>query len=326
MSARPQAIDRLRTAGRRSAVAFTLIELVVVVAIISVLLGIVLPAVGRMWAERKHADAVNKLRGAITVARRMAMSPEHDEVGLLFVRDRLEDVQRIFLIERKPVEDTTDGNRLARDRFVIVDDRDYTVPAPMRAVPRYVVETGQGGEEYLEFSDEELADESFPGSPGVEWDEGQRHRNYFTIVFNGQGRLVEGRNVLIHDAAPDNGGGSARFGDRTGLPLPDRDDEPITQYFARDSRKGDRKLPIDQTGTQPPLTDLAVDAGGGSTVAINFPSVDGLLLYDDAVFRRMGEDPSSKREFLIRAGQPLYVAGVSGSVILGPIDENEVAP
>ena len=67
-----------------------------------------------------------------------------------------------------------------------------------------------------------------------------------------------------------------------------------------------------------------MDVADGEPVAINFPSVDGLLLYDDAVFRRMG-DAKSKREFLIRTAQPIYVAGASGLVILGPIAENEVA-
>lgn len=319
----PIARQRVRLAERRPVVAFTLIELVVVIAIIASLLGVVLPAVSRMWDGRKQGDAVNRLRGAITVARRMALSPNHDEVGLLFVRDRLHDTQRIFLIERKPVTDTIDGNRIARDRFVIVDDRDYTLPAPLRVVPRYVVHT-DGADQHLEFSDDELIDESFPGADNrtLLWDEGQRHRNYFSMIFNGQGRLVVGRNVLIYDTAPS---GFSRFGDRTGLPVPNEPDEPVIQYFARDSRKGDpKKLPIDQTGTQPPLTDLVVDPADDPPVAINFPSVDGLLLYDDAVFRRMG-NAQSKREFLIRTAQPLYVAGVSGLVILGPIAENEVA-
>ena len=313
--------QRVRLAERRPVVAFTLIELVVVIAIIASLLGVVLPAVSRMWDGRKQGDAVNRLRGAITVARRMALSPNHDEVGLLFVRDRLSDAQRIFLIERKPVTDTINGNRIARDRFVIIDDRDYTLPAPLRVVPRYVVHTG-GDDAHLEFSPVELTNDSFPRPDGqINWDEGQRHRNYFSMIFNGQGRLVVGRNVLIYDTAPS---GVSRFGDRTGLPVPNEPDDPVIQYFARDSRKGDRKLPIDQTGTQPPLTDLVVDPADNPPVAINFPSVDGLLLYDDAVFRRMG-NAQSKREFLIRTAQPLYVAGVSGLVILGPIAENEVA-
>ena len=317
----PIARQRVRLAERRPVVAFTLIELVVVIAIIASLLGVVLPAVSRMWDGRKQGDAVNRLRGAITVARRMALSPNHDEVGLLFVRDRLSDAQRIFLIERKPVTDTINGNRIARDRFVIIDDRDYTLPAPLRVVPRYVVHTG-GDDAHLEFSPVELINDSFPRPDGpINWDEGQRHRNYFSMIFNGQGRLVVGRNVLIYDTAPS---GVSRFGDRTGLPVPNEPDDPVIQYFARDSRKGDRKLPIDQTGTQPPLTDLVVDPADNPPVAINFPSVDGLLLYDDAVFRRMG-DAQSKREFLIRTAQPLYVAGVSGLVILGPIAENEVA-
>ncbi len=319
----PIAPRRMRRAARRPAAAFTLIELVVVVAIITALLGVVLPSVTRMWDGRKQGDAVNKLRGAITVARRMALSPNHDEVGLLFVRDRLHDTQRIFLIERKPVTDTIDGNRIARDRFVIVDDRDYTLPAPLRVVPRYVVHTG-GADDHLEFSLDELIDESFPGADppqSREWDEGQRHRNYFSMIFNAQGRLVVGRNVLIYDTAPS---GPSRFGERTGLPVPE-EDEPVKDYFTRDSRKGQTKLPIDQTGTQDPLTDLVVDTANNSPVAINFPSVDGLLLYDDAAFRRMGV-AKSKREFLIRTAQPLYVAGASGLVILGPIAENEVAP
>jgi hypothetical protein len=56
-------------------------------------------------------------------------------------------------------------------------------------------------------------------------------------------------------------------------------------------------------------------------VALNFPSVDGLLLYDDSVFNEF-TDEEEKREFLLSTGAPLYVNRMTGSLIRGPAGEN----
>jgi len=64
-----------------------------------------------------------------------------------------------------------------------------------------------------------------------------------------------------------------------------------------------------------------VDGGGK---AINFVSVDGLIIYDESAFKDLPASlPTEKRNFLLRTGQPLYVSRATGSVVVGPLGENQ---
>ncbi|MCH8250929.1 MAG: hypothetical protein IID36_00600, partial [Planctomycetes bacterium] len=276
--------------ARRPAVltAFTLVELVIVIAVIIVLTAVILPSVTELWAERKLADAENTLAGSLMTARRNALLADRGESGLLFVVDP-DGVQTIYPIEhqnQKNPNTQTEYVLASRHRFVILDKQALTLPSPIRVVPRYAVLPGTGDDEdnWLRFSAEELADNKFPepamngpGPAGDEYQEGQRHRNFFTIVFSNDGQLLVRRDVLIVDADADADG----FGDRTGLLV----SNPIQYGPQRSEGAG---TDIDPENTEfPVIGDLIVD-GASDLRAVNFPSVDGLLVYADSVFNRLG--------------------------------------
>ncbi len=65
---------QLRLAAHAATRAFTLIELMVVVAIIILLVGIAVPAVGPALNTSQQAQAIQQLTGAITIAQARAMS------------------------------------------------------------------------------------------------------------------------------------------------------------------------------------------------------------------------------------------------------------
>lgn len=312
---------------RQSAIAFTMVELIVVVAIIALLLAIVIPPVNSMWEQRKISTAENNLRGALSVARRRAITPGQGESGLLFVVDE-KGTQRIFHIQQQAVRDAeqynaTVGALIAQDRFVILpDDRESTLPPPMRVVPRSAVEHQDGPNAPYTYDDDELTNNVFPVPATVTYDEGQRHRNFFTMVFSTDGRLLKARNVLIVDEDKDADG----TGDRTGFGVGETD-----KYFTIESISGGEPAPIDPDGGRRLKNLICVgllpdgSPTGQPIIAINFPSVDGVLLYDDSLFN---QQPTrlAQREMLIRTAQPLYVAGPTGNLVRGPIGENVVPP
>ena len=165
------------------------------------------------------------------------------------------------------------------------------------------------------FSPAELANNNFVNPP-EDADIGQRHRSFFTIVYrSSDGRLLSQRDVLIQDfdAEPDGVGDIA--GVHVGI---DEDDAEVAQYWPQD---GDplNLDPIPPFSRTVPtlLTDDRTNHGG---VAINFPSVDGLLVYDDSLFNEAGT-PDQKRDFLLRTAQPFYVNRLTGAVIRGPVGE-----
>jgi type II secretory pathway pseudopilin PulG len=301
-----------------------MVELGVVIVIIAVLVTIVLPPVSRMWEARKIATAENYLRAALTIALRRAASPDRGESGLLFVMDAT-GAQRIYQIERQAVRDpanfnATRGALISQNRFVILEDSEYIVPEPMRFAPLWAVRTQDSDNAPFAYSPEELANNNFenPGSTVGSWQEGQRHRNYFTLVFSADGRLLSGRDVLIVDADTDDNG----RGDRTGLTVGE-----AAQYYAVYSTDEEDKLDIDPAGglTLDGLISI-LQAGSGSATAVNFPSVNGLLLYDDAIFGQQ-PTPVAKRDMLLSTARPFYIAGPSGALVRGPIGETrEVTP
>jgi hypothetical protein len=203
------------------------------------------------------------------------------------------------------------GDPAWQNVFVIADEPDQTLPIPMRVVPRYVVDDPASDPDgWLTFSSLELSNNDFANPPaGAQ--PSQRHRSYFTLVYSKEGQLLVARDVLVFDVDSD---GDKR-GDRTKLHV---GPEPAltTDYYARNGTP----QPIDPNGTE--VIAFLVTDSKDDTVAINFPSVDGLLVHDDSLFSGLptGED---RRAFLLRAGQPLYVSRWTGLVIRGPVGETE---
>ncbi len=288
---------------------FTLIEMMVVVAIVLVLLGLVLPAASTLWNDRKRAGAVNTIQGLLMTTRAKAMQAGGAERGFLaFVDDQ--GVQHLVPIEQ-PLDHLPD---LAwQDVFEIAESPDHLLPAPMRVVPRYVVEDPAADPDgWNTFSEEELGNRDFDSLP-TGGNQAQRHRNYFAMVFSPDGQLLVNRDVLIQDKDVD----EDRVGDRTGLRVGPGPPNPLTttQFWARNDEETD----IDPDALEP-IERLIT---GANDMAINFPSVDGLLVYDDSLFSDV--PTAEKRGFLLGTARPLYVSRYTGVVIRGPVGEN-VAP
>ncbi|MCH7720571.1 MAG: type II secretion system protein [Planctomycetes bacterium] len=296
--------------ARRSA--FTLIELVVVAGIITLLLAMTLPALSSMWSQRKEADVQNTLRGVLSSARVQAQ--RHGERGLFFCL--IDGVQKVFPIARDPANPANDPQDVGLtendtiDRFLVVQGDVHTFPDPLRIVPRYVVD--RTGNNWEQWSTSDLINEAYREPRAGH--EPQVHRNFFTMIFSADGRLMPSRNVVIHDPdvlpvnSPDG------FGDRTGLAV-----NTIRQYFAPDGTS--------VAVSQPPgLTDIVIDT---SNDGINFIGVDGILVYDESLFRELipvDEFGTLRQELIIATGRPMYVSRVTGEIIMGPVSENEAPP
>lgn len=321
---------------------FTLVELVVVVAIIAILVAVVVPGATSMWEQRKRADAETLIRGVLMTSRAAAVRETGVESGVLFYLDA-DGVQRMVAIEQDPhclacpAEDPLPSGdipelEVCANVFRVTGERAHQLSRPIRVVPRHVVENDKPGpaDDFVTFSPDELANNDLMNLP-IGSNKNQRHRNYFTLVYSGAGQLIVGRNVLIRD---DHLGGPAT----SGLP-PGRGRGGVTEIeighdIAQGCRKGakvkeywgadDLKKSLDPRpgfGAGGPATVpyLVADAGD---IAINFPSVDGLLVYDDSLFESF-TDPKDKRTALLESAQPFYVNRLTGAVVQGPAGENQ---
>lgn len=313
--------------------------MVVVVAIVLILVAIGTPAVQSMWENQRRIDTLNIIQGMLTTTRAKAIQGREGELGLFFFVDG-NNVQRIASLRRStasrvrqrlednlyPVPPALTNPSLIpayelalRDVFEVTDDRIYTVPTPTRIVPRYVVENEDnkpGSESWDLFSDDELANEVFETLlQGA--DNNQRHRNFFTIIFSGTGEVRPGRNVLILDF--DSQHGNPPTGDVTGLRVgydTAADTPNVVEYFRKDA--------VETTAPIDPINEWAIPFLVGNTddppTAVNFPSVDGLLVYDDSLLKDL-DSPIDKRQALLRTGVPVYINRLTGAIVEGPVGE-----
>jgi len=295
---------------------FTLVELLVVVAIIVLILGIVGPAVTSMWNQRLESQAQIVVAGALQSVQMQART--RGERGLLFYLDG--DAQKIAVIES--AHEVLDGHstttpqatltqpNIVADCFRVMEGMIYRVPSPYRAMPRAVLDTNTLGNEGNTWNDIEVNHEDVFSSPASPAAGNQRHRNFFTVVFGPDGRLRVGRDVLIYD--PDN---------RTGLGT----QEGVHTYYDGGGTDG----PLPQTiapdgGYVATQVDGLVATPGSSPIALNFPCVDGVLVYDESVFKelpRAGPGEQDRRDWAARNGQPYYINRMSGELVRGPVGE-----
>ncbi len=320
-------LNHVRHAGvfaSRRLCAFTLVEMVIVMAIVVVLMTLILPGARALWEDRKLSEAKGTLRGMLMSARARATQGSQLETGLFFFVNE-QGTQQIVTIEQVPEQL---GDIAWRNVFRITKERAYSLPAPIRVVPRYVVldELPSSPDSIYRFSAFELANDNFETPPmGV--DQGQLHRNFFTMVYDNSGQLLVRRDVLIQD--PDEEQEKRPRGDVTELdvgykPKPSPGEPTVLKYFHQDNSKG----PIDPTTTsRPEKIPFLIVGRRDDTTALNFPSVDGLLIYDNDAFDGLGKaaDPAieqAKRDYILRTGRPLYVNRLTGAVIEGPTGES----
>ena len=293
----------------RARSAFTLVELLVVIVVILLAMGIVGPAVTSMWEQRLESQAQIAVAGAVRSVQMQART--HGERGLLFYLDG--DVQRLAIIEpAKAVDDSTHSATITQpnvlaDCFNVAGGMIYRVPPPYRVAPR----TAALAPAESNWQADELNAASLTELSGTN----ERHPNFFTLMFGPDGRLRVGRDVVIHDP-----------GERTGLPRRD----PTREYYDRWANAVEFPRFIDpSTGN---LRDSALDGmvaveDSGGNVAINFPSVDGVLVYDGSVYREMPvaddgtTDPKDRRDFLADQGHPYYVSRLTGNIVHGTVGE-----
>ncbi len=291
---------------------FTLIEMVVVVGLVLVILGLLLPAAGTMWNQRKQSEAENTLQGLLMTTRAHAMANTVESGLFAFVDEA--GAQHLVSIER-----VDKNNPVWQNVFEITGGRDHLLPAPMRVMPRYAVDNPEGVTDgWRVFSAVELANDSFDDPPE---DLTQRHRNFFTLVFTTDGHMTASRDVLILDKDANDDG----TGDRTGIAVGGTTTNPdfpiVTQYYPRDDST---PLPFDPDDPAVGVPDPNVDEDGSAlvtgddNVAINFPSVRGVLVYDDVAFRELLIE--EKRGFVLRESQPFYLSRWTGAVVRGSVE------
>lgn len=312
--------------------AFTLVEMVIVIGIIILLAGLVLPAASQMWRDRKLADAQNMVSGMLMVARAKALEGNAGETGLFFYLDD-QGVQHVAAISQDPgdpANTTWQTESRWHNVFTVSENRTYTLPAPMRVVPRNAVcgEAGSGtacdgyDEKYELFSSDELANNDFANAKiDADHQVGQMHRNYFTIIYSPDGELKVARDVLIRDVDADCNENPGGGGDVTGLHVGTTDCSVpnVMQYYKQDQNN----TPDNICPKNPPQpVDYLVT---NSDIAINFPSVDGLLVYDDSLFNEAG-DAEARRKFLLESAQPFYIQRLTGAVVRGPVGEVPATP
>jgi len=316
-----RSLTRKRNESRGSG--FTLIEMLVVVAIVLIALTIVLPSATALWNQRKVADAENVIQGLLMTARAGSLQAGGADSGLLFFLDE-DGTQEVVSIEADVegrLECAQSPACLAawEKVFRVTERRRQRIPAPMRAVPRYAVDEDMGvPNEY--FSAAELANDSF-ATPIMGVNQAQRHRNYFTMIYSGDGRLLVRRDVLIRDDDLDDVAENGRgIGDRTGLRVGEGPPNVsnVKQYYAQDDKIKD----IGPAGSDLAVPFLVSYNETGKLAAVNFPSVDALIVYDDSIFLGLGP-AEEKREYLVREGLPFYVNRLTGAVVKGPRGETE---
>ncbi|MBU0717963.1 MAG: type II secretion system GspH family protein [Planctomycetes bacterium] len=303
--------------GRCFGRGFTLVEMIVVITIIAVLVAVVLPGVNTMWEGRKLADSETAVRGLLMTARAKALRPSGMDSGLFFFIDN-RNRQRIVPIEQNPEHA---GDVAWENVFRVTADREYSLPPPIRVVPRYAVNDGDNDDPRI-LGEDELANNVL-GETVADSNNVQSHRNFFSMVFSSDGHLQVWRDVLIKDDDIDENG----IGDITGLdvggPNENEPEATVIRYYLQDednaAARMDRLAISDATAQAIPF--LVNDSMEEPENAFNFPSVDGLLVYDDSVFNSLTV-AEEKRHFLLESAQPFYINRNTGAVIRGPRGEN----
>jgi len=277
------------------------------------ILGIVGPAVTSMWNQRLESQAQIVVAGALQSVQMQART--RGERGLLFYLD--DGIQKIAVIEsaRTLLDSSNSANPQITEPNILADCFDvsagmiYRVPSPYRVVPRGVLDTNTPGNERNTWNDVEVNHEDVYTSLGNPAAGNQRHRNYFTVVFGPDGRLRVGREVLVHDPA-----------NRTGLFRQNK----VTKYYDSSGTAVNFPNRVDGKTTKP---DNLVATSTSPSAAINFPAVDGVLVYDESVFKEMplagnaGPGELDRRTWAARNGQPYYINRMSGELVRGPVGE-----
>lgn len=311
----------MRGLGRR---AFTLVELITVIAIIGILLGAVLPGAAKMWSQRNEAGTSNMLRGLLLSARSQAIRTGGR--GLFFYIDE-EGQQRIVFIEADPPgtapgdqdvidcqadisEDYCITQPEAVNRYRVVPGKIYTIPAPYRVAADWSLDADPNSTGIWSSWPQQLRNDDFPlDTSGA--DTPRYHRNFFTVLFNVRGEMVVGQDAMIHDPNIDAALDPHSLGDVTRLKVFAVNDTWYQVGLNTPSNAEFTTLDAD-----PKLFDMVILDDGR---AANFRSVGGFVVYDESIME--GLLSVEMQSSLLSDGQPVYVSRYTGDVIFGPRGE-----
>jgi len=218
-----------RTIPARRVRAFTIVEVVVVVAVIAVALAFIVPAFARITESATYASAVNRVSAALAQARAEAMRGERTGVVVLFDQETLRttlvivrDTRRVGgrnddvgLANGVPIFAPLAGSapiRLPEGVGVfglLLDDPDQSLSSPARPQWWYTEEWGRrdtstGRDDWFWifprndarlFIDDErwpdLASQDALYAEGGDWHEAAPFSNTFMVLFDERGRLAE---------------------------------------------------------------------------------------------------------------------------------------
>jgi type II secretory pathway pseudopilin PulG len=328
--------------------------MVVVLAVILVLVALVVPAATQMWNQRAISDAENAVGGLLMTTRARAMQGSSGEMGLFFYVDSA-GKQYVATIAKNPIDpdqvpplisappDTYEGmlarwqtNPAWQDVFTIVG-QPRAMPSTMRVVPRKVVEPGFALDANYQriLTNEDFSLTQVPG------DNIDRHRNFFVMLFSTTGEPLNVnpfppfsdpsnppalRNVVIRDRDADLDG----KGDVTGRSVSGSGESgapaKATNLYNAMASAGGTSQPFEDVygaAASPVPPGLVIDP---PSTAMCFRTVDGLLVYDDALLREAGNDVQARLTVLQNTAQPFYVNRLTGAVVKGPQGENEATP
>lgn len=178
--------------------AFTLIEMMISIAVIVILLSIALPAVSRMWDQAALDNAYKKISNILRVARTRSETIQTPVYGVLFYIDSYSNRQQAVYLSplRQPIS-PDESHRDVCDRFEVDPDRVFTIEDVARVAPL----------EALDWEDELTRNNDYRAG---------RHRNFFVIMFEKGQRALQRAYILY-----DHDGDGDELGDMLGLPVMD---------------------------------------------------------------------------------------------------------
>ncbi len=196
-----------RTGGRTGRGGFTLIELMVVAAIIASLLTVTIPAIKGLLQTSQLAQADNMLRAALYSARTYAL---HESVvgGVRFQDDG--HMVQIYARNSRETYDPDDlRSRVPFDMRAVEGTEPLRLPDPWRATAADVGRYGYGHEIGTHMAQLWIGPTQGPGSgyfAAPEWLSGEHPWFVFPVVlFNPEGRVILSECKFRYSTNPNNG-------------------------------------------------------------------------------------------------------------------------
>ena len=179
---------------------FTLVEMVVVIAIIIIILTMVLPAFSTMWREAQVNSSNHKIEGLLRVARGRSLTLHHTAYGVLFYVDPTYNHQVAVFIDALTYVASDEVWPDVIDRFVVDTKNPYlfTMDDFVRVAPFSVA---------LGWENDDLLNDDYRAG---------KQRNFFAIIFQ-QGERAHSFPFILYDVDKDEDG----LGDTLRLPVGD---------------------------------------------------------------------------------------------------------